>query len=212
MDTKVSAFEEYAIELVPEDDGTYVAVIPDLPGCMAAGDDANDAIERLRRSFDLWTEDVLADGGEVPAPSRIAEYSGKVLVRTSKALHRRLALEAVREGVSMNQLAVSALAEYLGQNCERRGLSADVAAALVELKSAVREYVVARERHGGSPSLGAYMASGASMDVLSRWRAVYTCTPQVHKGYDVPLAVCGSDVKTIDARSAEESWATTGVS
>ena len=38
------------------------------------------------------------------------KYSGKFLVRTSPALHARLAVEAAEQNVSMNQWAVQKLA------------------------------------------------------------------------------------------------------
>ena len=49
-----SRFEEFTIELRTEEDGSYLAEIPELPGCMAAGDDPNEAVSLLRDSFALW--------------------------------------------------------------------------------------------------------------------------------------------------------------
>jgi len=44
-----------------------------------------------------------------PLPSSDNSYSGKLLVRMPKSLHRRLAETAEREGVSLNQYIVSLL-------------------------------------------------------------------------------------------------------
>jgi predicted HicB family RNase H-like nuclease len=43
----------------------------------------------------------------------VPEYSGRVLVRMPKTLHRQLIERAEAEGVSANQLAVALLAKHL---------------------------------------------------------------------------------------------------
>lgn len=43
-------------------------------------------------------------------------YSGTLMVRTSSDLHQRLSEEAARQGVSLNQWCVQALAESLGRS------------------------------------------------------------------------------------------------
>jgi hypothetical protein len=42
------------------------------------------------------------------------DYSGKLVVRLPKSLHRQAALAANREGVSLNQFIVSSIAEQIG--------------------------------------------------------------------------------------------------
>jgi predicted HicB family RNase H-like nuclease len=51
-----------------------------------------------------------ASGEPVPTPLTERHYSGKVLVRTSPALHARLTIEAAEQGVSVNQWVVQKLA------------------------------------------------------------------------------------------------------
>jgi len=48
---------------------------------------------------------------ELPPP---CEYSGKVNLRMPKSLHRDLAHSARQEGVSLNQVIVTALARFVG--------------------------------------------------------------------------------------------------
>src|SRR5262249_22101997 len=55
-------------------------------------------------------------------------YSGRMLLRLPKSLHARLAEQAGRESVSINQLATTLIAEGLGR--EQNGLLADVTRAL----------------------------------------------------------------------------------
>jgi predicted RNase H-like HicB family nuclease len=52
MDAEV--FQDFVIELRLERDGSYVAEIAEIPGCMAAGDDPNEAVSLLRDSVTLW--------------------------------------------------------------------------------------------------------------------------------------------------------------
>ena len=49
----------------------------------------------------------------VPA-SGVEDYSGRVTLRVPRTLHRSLALMAEDEGVSLNQLMVTALADFRG--------------------------------------------------------------------------------------------------
>jgi hypothetical protein len=49
-------------------------------------------------------EDLLESGEDVPEPLNKRRYSGKLVVRLPKYLHRQLAIEAAEEGVSPNQL------------------------------------------------------------------------------------------------------------
>jgi len=61
-------FSDYTIELMQEDDGSWFAEVIECLGCMAAGDSPTDTVDRLRRSFDVWCEDVIANGGSIPKP------------------------------------------------------------------------------------------------------------------------------------------------
>jgi antitoxin HicB len=106
----------YAIELYEEDDGTWTALVPDLPGCVAAGDSAPEALDEVGDAIDAWIESARADGAPVPSPSRgDDEYSGRFVARVPKSLHRALASRASREGVSLNTLCVTALTQVATQ-------------------------------------------------------------------------------------------------
>lgn len=49
----------------------------------------------------LWLQDARAHGDFVPKPSH--KYSGKMSLRMPASLHQKIAEEAEREGVSINQ-------------------------------------------------------------------------------------------------------------
>lgn len=104
----------YAIELHEEEDGTWTVLVPDLPGCVAAGDSAIEALAEVGDAIDVWIETAEADGAPIPVPSRGEdEYSGRFVARVPKSVHRALAKQASREGVSLNTLCVAALTQAL---------------------------------------------------------------------------------------------------
>ena len=54
---------------------------------------------------------MMASGETLPTSLTERHYSGKFMVRTSRALHVRLTIEAMEEGVSLNQWVVQKLAD-----------------------------------------------------------------------------------------------------
>ena len=57
-----------------------------------------------------WSTDT-DPGGDPPTPMTEQNYSGRFMVRTSRALHARLVTEAAEQGVSRNQWVAQKLAE-----------------------------------------------------------------------------------------------------
>jgi antitoxin HicB len=91
----------------------YLIQVPDLPGCMTAGETMAEAIELLDDAMLLWIGAALEEGEPIAEPTVVPEYSGRVLVRMPKTLHRQLIERAEAEGVSTNQLAIALLAKPL---------------------------------------------------------------------------------------------------
>ncbi len=107
--------EPYSRVLIPdEESGTYTALILEFPGCIAQGDTPQEAYEHLEDAAKDWIEAALDLKQEIPSPLQSLSFGGKVLLRLPKSLHRQLSLIAEREGVSLNQFIVSALAEKVG--------------------------------------------------------------------------------------------------
>ncbi len=101
----------YTRELVREDDGSWFARILEFPGCMTVGDSREEALEMLDDAMIAWVEAKLEDQDTIPAPMIAEEFSGRFVVRVSKALHRDLVRAAERNGVSLNQYVVTMLAQ-----------------------------------------------------------------------------------------------------
>jgi predicted HicB family RNase H-like nuclease len=72
---------------------------------------AREAIAAIEQTITEHVADYQASGYELPPSLTDRIYSGKFVVRTSTALHARLAVEAVEQGVSLNQWVVQKLAD-----------------------------------------------------------------------------------------------------
>jgi predicted RNase H-like HicB family nuclease len=104
----------YGRVVVPESDGTFRAEIMEFPGCLATGDTAAEALASLENVAESWLEATIARGQHVPEPIEGGSFSGKLVVRLGRDLHRRAAHLAAHEGVSLNQFIVGSVAERVG--------------------------------------------------------------------------------------------------
>ncbi len=101
----------YPVTLVPEEEGGYTAIVPDLPGGVTVGETSEEAMAMAEDARRLWIEDAYERGEDIPLPATERAYSGRLLLRMPRSLHRRLAEDAAREGVSLNQYIVALLQE-----------------------------------------------------------------------------------------------------
>ncbi|MBT7307388.1 MAG: toxin-antitoxin system HicB family antitoxin [Gammaproteobacteria bacterium] len=106
---------DYPVNITPiheEDGGGYLAIFPDLPGCMADGESAEDAVHQALDAAESWLQTAIEFGDPIPEPHSGGE-SGKFITRAPRSLHARLKARAIQEGVSMNTLVVSLLSEKM---------------------------------------------------------------------------------------------------
>jgi predicted RNase H-like HicB family nuclease len=54
--------------LPPEDGGGWLAMVPDLPGCMSDGETRQEALENALGAIESWKEAAGELGREVPEP------------------------------------------------------------------------------------------------------------------------------------------------
>src|SRR5262245_53128263 len=105
----------YGRTVMPEPDGTFRAEIIEFPGCIATGDTAVEALERLGNVAASWLEVMLSKNQTIPEPiENIEGFSGKLVLRLPKSLHKKAAHMAARDGISLNQFILSSLAEQVG--------------------------------------------------------------------------------------------------
>jgi predicted HicB family RNase H-like nuclease len=66
------------------------------------GDDETAVYRELCQAVNEWIAIHEEDGDPLPEPTAGREYSGKFVLRVGESLHRKLALRALQEGVSLN--------------------------------------------------------------------------------------------------------------
>ena len=103
---------KYRMELIPDEaEGGYTVRYPDLPGCLSCADTLEDAVRNAEDARREWFAAAMEEGIEIPEPSDAGDYSGQFKLRLPRSLHRQLALQSKREGVSMNQYCVFLLSQ-----------------------------------------------------------------------------------------------------
>ncbi len=100
----------YPVVIHADSEGGFVAEIEELLGCMTQGETLEEVFEAIEDARHGWIQAAYYDGQDIPLPRDVEEYSGKILVRIPKNLHRVLAHAAKQEGVSLNQYIASLLA------------------------------------------------------------------------------------------------------
>ena len=92
------------LQHISDETGSYfLASVTEFDGCVCQGQTYVEAYEKIRDTMEKWIEAKLASGLPVPEPVDERQFSGKFSLRVPRSLHARLALDAIREGVSLNQ-------------------------------------------------------------------------------------------------------------
>jgi antitoxin HicB len=105
---------DFAIMIEPlslADGGGWLATVPALPGCMGDGDSREAAMADVQNAIAEWQDAAHQLGRDVPSPATLGQWRQRV----PRSLHEKLKLTAVREGVSLNALVASVLAEAVGK-------------------------------------------------------------------------------------------------
>ncbi len=97
-------------EMSDESGHYFYGRIMELDGCQSSGDTLDELYKNLNEAMEGYIETKLENNLEIPQPTSQEDYSGKFIVRIPKSLHMRLAVEAEKEGVSLNQYALYKLA------------------------------------------------------------------------------------------------------
>ena len=99
--------------LLEEEGGGYLIEFPDFPGCVSDGDTPEMAMREGKDALASYLA-TLAELGR-PVPKSGEAYGGQWRQRVPKSLHAALARRADHEGVSLNMLVTSMLAEGIGR-------------------------------------------------------------------------------------------------
>ncbi len=90
----------------------YEVTVPDLPGCVAAGESPEEALSEIGTFMREWLEEADLIG---VTPKARKAYSGRFTVRTSQSTHQALDERAAIEGVSLSHLVTEILGEFVGR-------------------------------------------------------------------------------------------------
>ena len=104
----------YARVLIPDEKGTFSAQILEFPGCFSQGRTPDEAFQNLENAALAWIEAALLQQQDIPPPSASYGYTGKVALRLPKSIHKKAMELAQRDGTSLNQYLVSAIAARVG--------------------------------------------------------------------------------------------------
>ncbi|WP_312814072.1 type II toxin-antitoxin system HicB family antitoxin [Sedimentibacter sp.] len=97
----------YRMEIVEDKaEGGFVVSYPDLPGCITSGETVEAAVANAIDAKKAWIEAALEEGIDIQEPDSLGDYSGQFKLRIPRSLHRTLAENSKREGISMNQYCV----------------------------------------------------------------------------------------------------------
>jgi predicted RNase H-like HicB family nuclease len=101
--------EDYQVVLQwSDEDECYVAMIPAWQNAQTHGATLEEASSNAHEVLVMLIRDARRRGESCPEP--LARHSGNLRLRLPVSLHGRLAREAEREGVSLNQWIVTKLA------------------------------------------------------------------------------------------------------
>jgi antitoxin HicB len=104
----------YGRLVIPDDDGSFRAEMLEFPGAIATGETAAEALSNLEEVAEGWLETAIANGQPIPEPMDNVDFSGRLVLRLPKSLHQRAAYAAERDGASLNQFIVGAVAIQVG--------------------------------------------------------------------------------------------------
>lgn len=91
------------------EDQEFVATCLEFPSLSWLAATQGDALTGLESLIAEVGQDMTAQGEPLPAPLAERTFSGKFNLRVGESLHRRLAMEAAEEKLSINQLIVRRL-------------------------------------------------------------------------------------------------------
>ena len=113
---------DYPFEIRPlaaEEGGGFLISYPDFSGCLSDGETVDEALANGKDALKATIAALRAKELTVPAPNSGGVASGKFVARVPKTVHARLATQAKAEGVSLNTLVLTFIAEGLGRKQRR---------------------------------------------------------------------------------------------
>jgi len=101
--------------LSKEEGGGYLVEYPDFPGVISDGESPEEAIRNGQDALAAALKALEEFGDAIPKPGQNTSASGQWRQRVPRSLHARLVARAQQEGVSLNTLVTTLIAEGLGR-------------------------------------------------------------------------------------------------
>lgn len=114
----MSNLDDYPFEIRPlsaDEGGGFLISYPDFSECISDGETVQEAIDNGRDALEETIAALQSKGFAVPAPNGGGVASGKFVARVPKTIHAQLTTRARSEGVSLNTLVLTFIAEGLGR-------------------------------------------------------------------------------------------------
>jgi antitoxin HicB len=109
----------YPFEIRPlsaSEGGGYLISYPDFSDCISDGETLEEAIASGKDALTATIAALTNKGFPIPKPNSGGVASGKFVARVPKTIHAQLATRAKSEGVSLNTLVLTFIAEGLGRH------------------------------------------------------------------------------------------------
>jgi predicted HicB family RNase H-like nuclease len=87
-----------------EEDDAFIARIAEFPSLAAHGDTQEEALKEIKEVVSFVLKDLSESKEPIPEPFGKRTFSGKLVLRMPEYMHRQLTLEAMQQGISLNQL------------------------------------------------------------------------------------------------------------
>lgn len=113
MGKKLEDKYTYRITWSAEDE-EFVGLCAEFPSLSWLAPTMDSALKGIRKVVSDVVADMESDGERIPVPISLRKYSGRFQVRILPEEHRKLAIMAAEEGVSLNRLVSAKLS-----NCHR---------------------------------------------------------------------------------------------
>ena len=87
-----------------EEDDSFVARVAEFPSLAAHGDTQEEALREIKAVLGFVLKDLTESKEPIPEPFGKRSFSGRLVLRMPEYMHRQLAIEAMQQGISLNQL------------------------------------------------------------------------------------------------------------
>ena len=108
---------DYPFEIKPlstDDGGGFLISYPDFAECISDGETVAEAIDNGADALRVTIAALKTSKLPVPQPGSGGVASGKFVARVPKTVHAQLTMRAKSEGVSLNALVLTFIAQGLG--------------------------------------------------------------------------------------------------